>query len=66
MKDSSFYWAEEAHPSELPIYAREAWHREAWDREQDELGNLVGHDCEEHLATSYVTDYAVLMPRKAA
>lgn len=49
MIDTISYWTNtEVHPAELTIAAREAWHRDAWDREQHELGNLIGNDVTEY------------------
>lgn len=48
--NGEFYWNEtDIHPSSMPIVAREAWHRDAWDREQDALGALVGENVTERL-----------------
>jgi hypothetical protein len=62
---ANFYWADqETHPATLPMVAREAWHRDAWDREQDELGLLVGGDVTEYPETSSVT--AAILSEKVA
>lgn len=55
------YWADQdTQPSQLPIIAREAWHRDAWDREQMELGAMVGSNATEFIDSSSITYEALL------
>lgn len=46
------FFAQHPHPGQMPIEAREMWHRIAWSYEQDALADLAGTDVAEHLEPS--------------
>ncbi len=49
------YWSRTPHLNTYTIEDLEAWHRDAWDREQNELGDLIGQSAAEHMECSVIT-----------